>query len=126
MRGPTTDLKAQILERVTATPAAVWTPIDFLHLGARAAVDKVLQRLANSDSIERLDRGLYYLSHKNSLTGRISMPDTGAVIDAVGRRDQTRLLIDETDGGERSRFHDCRPVPGRGPKRRASTIDTAR
>lgn len=95
MRGPTTDLKAQILERVTATPAAVWTPIDFLDLGARAPVDKVLQRLANSDSIARLDRGLYYLSHNNSLTGRISMPDTGAVIDAVGRRDQTRLLIDE-------------------------------
>lgn len=95
MRGPTTDLKAQILERMTATPAAVWTPIDFLDLGARAAVDKVLQRLAKSDSIARLDRGLYYLPRKNSLTGRVSMPDTGAVIDAVGRRDQTRLLIDE-------------------------------
>lgn len=95
MRGPTTDLKAQILERIAATPAAVWTPIDFLDLGARAAVDKVLQRLAKSDSIARLDRGLYYLPRKNSLTGRISMPDTRAVIDAVGRRDQTRLLIDE-------------------------------
>lgn len=95
MRGPTTDLKAQTLGRVTAMPAAVWTPIDFLDLGARAAVDKVLQRLAKSDSISRLDRGLYYLPRKNSLTDRISMPDTGAVIDAVGRRDQTRLLIDE-------------------------------
>jgi hypothetical protein len=95
MRGPTTDLKVQISGRVTATPAAVWTPIDFLDLGARAAVDKVLQRLAKSDSIARLDRGLYYLPRKNSLTGRISMPDTRAVIDAVGRRDQTRLLIDE-------------------------------
>jgi hypothetical protein len=95
MRGPTTDLKAQILERVTATPTAVWTPIDFLDIGARAAVDKVLQRLAKKDSIARLDRGLYYLPRKSSLTGRISMPDTRAVIDAVGRRDQTRLLIDE-------------------------------
>ena len=95
MRGPTTDLKAKILERVTVTPAAVWTPIDFLDLGARAAVDKVLQRLVKSDSIARLDRGLYYLPRKNSLTGRTSTPDTRAVIDAVGRRDQTRLLIDE-------------------------------
>jgi hypothetical protein len=93
MRGPTTDLKAQILERVTATPAAVWTPIDFLDLGARAAVDKVLQRLAKSDCISRLDRGLYYLPRKNSVTGRVGMPDTGAVIDAVSRRDQARLLI---------------------------------
>jgi hypothetical protein len=95
MRGPTTDLKARVLERVNATPAAVWTPIDFLDLGSRAALDKVLQRLAKSDSIVRLDRGLYYLPRKNSLTGLISMPETRAVIDAVGRRDQTRLLIDE-------------------------------
>ncbi|QZP09132.1 DUF6088 family protein [Caenibius sp. WL] len=95
MRGPTTDLKAQILDRVTATPAVVWTPIDFLDLGVRAAVDKVLQRLAKNDSIARLDRGLYYLPQKDSLTGRIGMPDIRAVIDAVGRRDQARLLIDE-------------------------------
>jgi hypothetical protein len=96
VRGPTTDLKSQILERVTATPTAVWTPIDFLDLGARVAVDKVLQRLAKNGRIARLDRGLYYLPHQASLTGRVSMPDMRAVIDAVGRRDQTRLLIDET------------------------------
>lgn len=94
MRGPTTDLKTQILERVTATPTAVWTPIDFLDLGPRAAVDKALQRLAKTAELERLDRGLYYLPRKNSLTGRTSMPETRAVIDAVGRRDQTRLVID--------------------------------
>lgn len=95
MRGPTTDLKAQVLERMTATPTAVWTPIDFLDLGSRVAVDKVLQRLAKSDSIARLDRGLYYLPRKNNPTGRINMPDAHAIIDAVARRDQTRLLIDE-------------------------------
>jgi len=94
MRGPTTDLKLQILERVIATPAAVWTPIDFLDLGARAAVDKALQRLIKVNDLARLDRGLYHLPRQNSLTGRISVPDTRAVIDAVGRRDQTRLVID--------------------------------
>lgn len=94
MRGPSTDLKSQILDRVAATPAAVWTPIDFLDLGARAAVDKALQRLAKSGDLARLDRGLYYLPRKNSLTGRTTMPETRAVIDAVGRRDQTRLVID--------------------------------
>jgi hypothetical protein len=94
MRGPTTDLKPQILERVSATPSAVWTPIDFLDLGARAAVDKALQRLVKGSDLNRLDRGLYYLPRKNSLTGRISVPETRAVIDAVGRRDQTRLVID--------------------------------
>lgn len=94
MRGPTIDLKAQILERVTAALNGVWTPVDFIDLGARAAVDKALQRLAKAGNLDRLDRGLYYVPQKNSLTGRISMPDTRAVIDAVGRRDQTRLVID--------------------------------
>jgi len=94
MRGPTTDLKPQILERVVATPATVWTPIDFLDLGPRAAVDKALQRLVKANNLDRLDRGLYYLPRQNSLTGRVRTPETRAVIDAVGRRDQTRLVID--------------------------------
>lgn len=94
MRGPTTDLKSQILDRTTATPNAVWTPIDFLDLGPRAAVDKALQRLIKAGDLHRLDRGLYYLPRRNSLTGRTSLPETRAVIDAVGRRDQTRLVID--------------------------------
>lgn len=94
MRGPTTDLKFQILDRVATTPPAVWTPIDFLDLGARAAVDKALQRLVKTGNLNRLDRGLYYLPQKSSLTGWVSTPETRAVIDAVGRRDQTRLLVD--------------------------------
>lgn len=94
MRGPTTDLKSQIMGRAAATPNVVWTPIDFLDFGARAAVDKALQRLTKGGDLARLDRGLYYLPRQNSLTGRISMPDTRAIIDAVGRRDQTRLVID--------------------------------
>lgn len=89
MRGPTIDLKSRILDRVTAMPAAVWTPIDFLDLGARAAVDKALQRLVKTGQLERLDRGLYYQSRGNGLT-----PDMRAVVDAVSRRDQTRLVID--------------------------------
>lgn len=94
MRGPTIDLKFQMTERVTASPSMVWTPIDFLDLGARAAVDKALQRMVKASNLDRLDRGLYFLPQKNSLTGRANMPDTRAVIDAVGRRDQTRLVID--------------------------------
>lgn len=94
MRGPATDLKFQILDRAAAAPEVVWTPIDFLDLGARAAVDKTLQRLAKAGDLARLDRGLYHLPRHNSLTGRVAMPQTRAVIDAVGRRDQTRLVID--------------------------------
>ncbi len=94
MRGPATNLKSRILDRAAAAPEDVWTPIDFLDLGARAAVDKALQRLTKAGELARLDRGLYHLPRHNSLTGRVTMPQTRAVIDAVGRRDQTRLVID--------------------------------
>ena len=53
------DLKTQIADRIQASPDAVWTPVDFLDLGSREAVDKALQRLALADQIRRLDRGLY-------------------------------------------------------------------
>lgn len=59
MRGPNLDLKARILDRVDRDPGAVWTPVDFLDLGARAAVDKALQRLAKDGALRRVDRGLY-------------------------------------------------------------------
>ena len=40
-----TDLKGSIAARVGTTPGDVWTPVDFLDLGSREAVDKTLQRL---------------------------------------------------------------------------------
>src|SRR6516164_7091276 len=44
-RGPNLDLKRAILDRVRRDkPTQVWTPNDFLDLGARSAVDKALQR----------------------------------------------------------------------------------
>jgi hypothetical protein len=93
-RGPALDLTSRILDRAAAQPTQVWTPIDFLDLGPRAAIDKALQRLADDKAIARLDRGLYYLPHANALTGRPTVPDHNAVIDAVARRDQCRVVID--------------------------------
>jgi len=93
-RGPALDLTAQIVDRAAAHPAQVWTPVDFLDLGPRAAVGKALQRLVRAQAIARLDRGIYYLPRANALTGRPSVPDHNAVIDAVARRDQSRVVID--------------------------------
>ncbi len=77
-RGPALDLKTRILDRMRARrPFLVWTPVDFLDLGPRAGVDKALQRLAQSSDIRRIDRGLYT-----------------AIIDAIARRDQIRILVD--------------------------------
>jgi hypothetical protein len=95
VRGPKLDLKARILDRVaTGAPHGVWTPVDFLDLGARAAVDKALQRLANDGVLRRVDRGLYDKPSTNSLTGKPTPPLVRAVVDAVARRDNARLLVD--------------------------------
>ncbi len=94
-RGGGLDLKARMLERMRGRkPFAVWTPIDFLDLGPRAAVDKALQRLVHSKDIRRIDRGLYDLPGMNRLTGMPTNPDYKAVVDAVARRDQVRILLD--------------------------------
>jgi hypothetical protein len=72
----------------------VWTPSDFLDLGGRDAVDKALQRKVARGLLRRIDRGLYDKPKHNSLTQTESPPDPRAVIDAVARRDQIRVLID--------------------------------
>lgn len=88
------DLRSSILKRIKVQPSAVWTPVDFLDLGPRAAVDKALQRLAASGDLRRIARGLYDEVRLNSLTGKPNVANTRAAIDAVARRDQIRLLVD--------------------------------
>lgn len=89
------DLKTQILAHMdTAAPGQVWAPTDFAHLGGRDAVDKALQRLVASDQLRRIDRGLYDRPKMNSLTKKAAAPDYRAVVDAIARRDQLRLLVD--------------------------------
>ena len=88
------DLKMQIAGRIQASPDAVWTPVDFLDLGSREAVDKALQRLAFADQLRRLDRGLYDRPRHNRMTDKLSVPDYRRVIQAVARRDQAPMLVD--------------------------------
>jgi hypothetical protein len=89
------DIKIQILKRMTAqAPFGVWTPTDFLDLGLRAAIDQVLSRLASAGEIRRITRGLYDLPRINTLTNKSTNPDPRQVIDALARRDQTRMLVD--------------------------------
>lgn len=95
MSGASPDLKTAILDRIQAdAPRKVWTPSDFVDLASRDAVDKALQRLATAKTLRRIDRGLYDLPGSNKLTQKPNPPDPRSVIDAVGRRDQTRMLVD--------------------------------
>lgn len=88
-------LKKLITERILLfDSSSVVTPTDFLNLGNRSAIDKVLQRLVKNHVLRRIDRGLYDQPRINSLTGQENAPDYLKVIDAVARRDQVRLLLD--------------------------------
>ena len=95
MTKPKLDLKRMILTRIADGDAgSVWTPADFLDLGTRDGVDKVLQRLIKNRQLRRIDRGLYDAPRHNSLTQQNSPPDPRQVIEAVSRRDQIRVLVD--------------------------------
>jgi len=92
---PTSDLKTRVLHRLSAkADLGVWTSVDFLDLGGRDVVSKVLQRLAHSNKIQRIDRGLYFKPRFNRLTGKPTNPDYRKIVAALARRDQTRMLID--------------------------------
>jgi hypothetical protein len=89
------SLKTTILARVRQDiPRKVWTPVDFLDLGSRDAVDKVLQRLSAAGLLRRIERGLYDQPGFNALTQRPDPADPRSVIEALGRRDQLRMLVD--------------------------------
>ncbi len=93
-RGLSLNLRNRVLDCIKAQPNRVWTPVDFLDLGPRAAVDKALQRLVRTRDLWRVDRGLYHCIRINKLTGKPAVPDHTAIIDAVARRDQSRVVID--------------------------------
>ena len=88
------DLSARISLLIDATPGHVWVPTDFAHLGTRDVIDKTLQRMVLVGALRRIDRGLYDRPVLNRLTKRTTTPDYRAVVDAIARRDQLRLLVD--------------------------------
>lgn len=89
------SLKTAVLALVDADEISrVWIPTDFASLGNRGAVDKTLQRLVNELELRRIDRGLYDRPAINDLTGQPTAPDYCAVVKAIARKDQLRLLVD--------------------------------
>lgn len=68
----------------------VFTPGEFLDLGSRAAIDKVLARAARAGRIRKLARGLYDDPRRDE-SGAPLMPTTDAVIRAIVGRDAIRV-----------------------------------
>ena len=95
MRGPGLDLKTAIARRMAdQAPFGVWTPVDFIDLGTRDAVDQALHRLTHAGDIRRIARGLYDKPGLNALTAKATNPDPRAVVDALARRDKYRMIVD--------------------------------
>lgn len=89
------DLKAKVSALVDAEGLGhVWVPTDFAQFGTRDAIDKTLQRMVLAGELRRIDRGLYDKPATNKLTKRPTTPDYRAVVEAIARRDQLRLLVD--------------------------------
>jgi hypothetical protein len=89
------DLKSAIRGRIAKqSPFGVWTPVDFLDLGSRDAIDQALSRMTAAGDIRRITRGLYDLPRPNKLTGKPTNPDPRRIIDTLARRDQARMLVD--------------------------------
>jgi hypothetical protein len=112
MRGPNLDLKSRISAKISGgAVGAVWTPSDFADLGPRDAVDKSIQRMVTAGKLRRIDRGLYDQPRINQLTRKPAAADYRRVIDAIARRDQTRMLVDGMTAANDLGLSDA--VPGR-------------
>jgi len=89
------ELKNEIFSLIAvAAPGHVWVPNDLAHLGSRDAIDKTLQRMVQAGDMRRIERGLYDRPNVNSLTKRSTVSDYRAVLDALARRDQLRMMVD--------------------------------
>jgi hypothetical protein len=80
------SIDAAILYRIRTGPQdRVWTPLDFLDLGSRAAVDNTLSRNCKSGLISRAGRGLYHVPRSHPALGSLG-PSYGAMQDLVHRK----------------------------------------
>jgi len=68
----------------------VFSPSDFLHLGSRAAIDKVLSRLTAEGTLRRVARGLYDVPRTHTIFGSL-LPSSDALAKAVADKASLRL-----------------------------------
>ena len=68
----------------------VFSPVDFVHLGSRAAIDKVLSRLTAAGTIRRIARGLYDVPRKHAILGAL-LPSADDIAKAIAGKASLRL-----------------------------------
>ena len=84
-------IESSISERIKARGDGwVFSPVDFVDLGNRNAVDKALSRMAADGSVRRVARGLYDVPKRHPLVG-LTTPSIDQVAKAVAGKSGTRL-----------------------------------
>lgn len=84
-------IEQAMFERIKARGDGwVFSPVDFVDLGNRNAVDKALSRMAADGSVRRVARGLYDVPKKHPLVG-LTAPSIDQVARAVAEKNGTRL-----------------------------------
>jgi hypothetical protein len=88
---PRTSVDAAIRAQLRQARAGqVFSPTDFVSLGSRAAVDKVLSRLAANGEVRRIARGLYDLPRTHALLGAL-LPAADDIARALADKGSLRL-----------------------------------
>lgn len=87
------SVPAQVMKRVRARGrGSVFTPSDFLTVGARSSVDQALSRLVKGGQLRRLARGLYDFPKMHPKLGALS-PDPDDVAQALARETGSQVQI---------------------------------
>ncbi|MBA3888765.1 MAG: hypothetical protein H0X67_24010 [Acidobacteria bacterium] len=84
-------IDSQIVSRIKRRGrGSVLTPADFVDIAGRAAVDQTLSRLAKSETLRRLARGVYLYPQQHPSLGELQ-PSAEVIAKAIAGRDRTRL-----------------------------------
>jgi hypothetical protein len=87
----TQSINNKVLSRIYCKKGGwVFTPVNFLDLGSRAAIDQILGRLARSGTIRRLARGLYDYPRKHPDFGNIPS-NYERIAQALAGRDSLKI-----------------------------------
>ncbi|WP_258234463.1 DUF6088 family protein [Cupriavidus pinatubonensis] len=93
MKATAPSIPDQIMRRARAAGrGGVFTPSDFLDIGARAAIDQALSRLTKGGKLRRLARGLYDFPKVHPKLGPLS-PAPDDVAQALARETGSQLQM---------------------------------
>ena len=104
------SIDSAILDRIRSGPKdRVWTPVEFLDLGSRAAVDKALSRNSRAGHIRRAGRGLYHVPRHDPVLGTLG-PTHDAMQDLLERKANGPLFPTGAHAANFLRLSDQVPV----------------